>query len=109
LYPHDQDTGGFFVAVLEKDPLSGDDAASSERNQTDSLKADSAAPSKRKSDDRSSSPSAEPDTKRVRADPSLEADALSDAELDKSSGKGIYKEEPYSYISPDDEEFKAVA
>jgi hypothetical protein len=29
LYPHDQDTGGFFVAVLEKDPLPADAAVPS--------------------------------------------------------------------------------
>jgi hypothetical protein len=60
--------------------------------------------SKRKSDDRSASPpAAEPEAKRVRADPDID----SDAELGNSSGKGSYKEEPYNYIPPDDEELQS--
>ncbi|KAM0749571.1 S-adenosyl-L-methionine-dependent methyltransferase [Meredithblackwellia eburnea MCA 4105] len=134
LYPHLQDTGAFFVAVLEKK------ADSEAEKQEERAKPEPSERIKRTATDRSSPPPKEdePQVKRVKQDTETEAmeeteDSVpiskeeeavpevsaTDAEVDLASipaeiigvpssrnGAGEFKEEPYIFLDPEDEQVK---
>ncbi|KAF5390600.1 hypothetical protein D9757_002741 [Collybiopsis confluens] len=105
IYPHLQDSGGFFVAVLERQPTEAK-SAPRERKRT----AENVEPT-------------EPETKKPRLEPESEAlpsnNSSSDAYVDQTSvadtntpteggneiptsGGGSFKEMPYTFLSPQD-------
>ncbi|KAK4700923.1 multisite-specific tRNA:(cytosine-C5)-methyltransferase, partial [Phenoliferia sp. Uapishka_3] len=147
IYPHLQDTGAFFVAVLEKRKSEGEEEEEVEVKEEvkDEVKVEvkegvkESAPvdpaTKRTADERASSPvTGEPDAKRVKVEdpvvPISEAEAavpeVAAPEADaaeimstlpieitggpNTGGKGTeFKEEPYIFLSPEDEQVKLCA
>ncbi|PPR07386.1 hypothetical protein CVT26_013702 [Gymnopilus dilepis] len=112
IYPHLQDTGGFFVAVLKRTPKIHTSAPSKER---------------KREADAGDLPSETPDAKRLKTSaevppdqearlPVVTADSAGpvpvDTELETSTVKanskkkvkdgGSFKENPYTFLSPDD-------
>ncbi|KAL8280323.1 hypothetical protein RQP46_007240 [Phenoliferia psychrophenolica] len=142
IYPHLQDTGAFFVCVLEK-------KAASEEVEVEvaEVKPSTSEPTKRTASARASSPvSGEPDAKRAKAEeptvvveetkmeeepvPISAAEAAvpesaapeDESKVDLASlpaeivgvpssgkGNGDFKEEPYIFLSPEDEQVKLCA
>lgn len=125
LYPHLQDTGGFFVALLEKagnesrqEAQPTDPAVTAEAEKVaEEVKVEAgsaevvpeAAPTgtKRPASPFAEQPGAIKKAKTATATPSNQTPKGSDDEAEKREGGGRpFNEEPYAFLAPDNEEVK---
>ena len=124
LYPHLQDTGGFFVAVLQKAERKPQEAAPSKSEVADvtdevtkvaeavASEAGTSALSEESSRKRAASPGAEKvESKRIKQDSTDQAvetpiAAGADEDVVREGGGRPFNEEPYTFLSQEDEQVK---
>lgn len=89
VYPHQQNTGGFFICVLEKGADDGNNRSDEEINV-------GAAPENK--EEALKSPTVEPEAKK----PKIEKEASAEKKLEKVRNKNfLWKEEPYVFLPLD--------
>ncbi|KAF7795210.1 hypothetical protein EIP86_006360 [Pleurotus ostreatoroseus] len=118
IYPHLQDTGGFFIAVLQKKPspgevaLSSNEAAENKRQAQHVEDLETSEPKKPKlSDDHQALEADEVDDERMDSTPTASTSTgQQQATVPKlAAGKGgdlHFKENPYTFLQPDDQVVK---
>ncbi|KAL0577329.1 tRNA (cytosine-5-)-methyltransferase ncl1 [Marasmius crinis-equi] len=107
IYPHLQDSGGFFVAVLERKPSASNTTAKKEKKRSadevlDEREADAKKPRLKDESSTNTStpqPDMEGDTPMVDGGAQMDTTPASDA---KDGGGGSFKEMPYTFLSKDD-------
>ncbi|KAF8217840.1 S-adenosyl-L-methionine-dependent methyltransferase [Mycena galopus ATCC 62051] len=113
IYPHLQDTGGFFVAVLERTGTKTEEEAVEAPSRELKREADDSAeipePKKPRLDTDGVAPKVEDaseasaETKPILAEPATKNPAPPKAgKQKKGEGGGSFKENPYTFLSPDD-------
>lgn len=124
IYPHDQDTGGFFVAVIQKagqpepEKKAAPSVAQETLAQSESNVAAQPSAAQPPTDTMANQPAVDPSVsderpaKRVKVDESAEEVKASKKpqKKEKKEPKAIglpFKEEPFFYLSPENEEVKA--
>ncbi|WRT64898.1 uncharacterized protein IL334_001837 [Kwoniella shivajii] len=104
LLPHDQNTGGFFVCVLEK-AGSSSSTNNAEEATTSSLKRSATSPAPSGETKRAREKSPEPE---VPVTPAETTPAPSAKPGKKEKRDLTFKEDPLSYVSPEHEEVKSI-
>ncbi|WWC87043.1 uncharacterized protein L201_001928 [Kwoniella dendrophila CBS 6074] len=109
LLPHDQNTGGFFVCVLEKSAgTSANDPTSIEEATTSTLKRPASSPPPSSETKRAREASPAPETSAT-ATPTETTPAPTAKPEDKKEKRDLtFREDPLSYVSPDHEEVKSL-
>ena len=106
LFPHDQDTGGFFVCVLEKtktapaEPVPAPAPIDEKPVIDDAVVADEAGSSTLKRELSPSAAEGPEDVKKVKKELKKEEK--------KKRRDPSWKEDPFSYVDPDHQEVKAI-
>lgn len=117
LYPHLQDTGGFFVAVLQKAPESvaqpdaalgsGAAAASVEEKHSTAVPSDTTLAV---SNEERPAKRAKVETAEETAIAGSSSTQQQQGQKKKEKGTGLpFKEEPYTYLSPDNAEVQSIS
>ncbi|WVO13356.1 hypothetical protein L204_100971 [Cryptococcus depauperatus] len=101
LLPHDQNTGGFFVAVLEK---SSNPSVGTKRQASPTKEVESKRPRDKSPESQSVVATAEALTKGETNGHKVEGKAIQK----KEKRDNTFKEDPYSYVDPEHEEVKAI-
>ncbi|KAJ7221845.1 S-adenosyl-L-methionine-dependent methyltransferase [Mycena haematopus] len=109
IYPHLQDTGGFFVAVLERtgtgmvEDVVEAPLRERKREADESMEIPESKKPRLDTDGVASEVEAPPETAPVAAEPATKNPAPPKAgKQKKGEGGGSFKENPYTYLSPDD-------
>ena len=106
LLPHDQDTGGFFVAVLER---AGASQTSSLKRQASPVEGEAEI---KRAREKSPAPAASAEAEAAPAAAAAAAESAVKAEKPVTTKKekrdNSFKEDPYSYVDPSHAEVKAI-
>lgn len=104
LLPHDQDTGGFFVAVLER---AGASQSSSLKRQASPVEKEAEI---KRAREKSPAPAelAEDEAEAAPAVAKSEDKAEKPVTTKKEKRDNSFKEDPYSYVDPSRAEVKAI-
>lgn len=108
LLPHDQDTGGFFVAVLER---AGASQTSSLKRQASPVEGEAEI---KRAREKSPAPAASAEAEAAPAAAAAAAAAESAVKAEKpvttkkEKRDNSFKEDPYSYVDPSHAEVKAI-
>lgn len=102
LLPHDQDTGGFFVAVLER---TGASQSSSLKRQASPVEGEAEI---KRAREKSPTPAELAEAEAAPAAAKSEVKAEKPVTTKKEKRDNSFKEDPYSYVDPSRAEVKAI-